>query len=76
MPVISEYLIETIDPLGPFNAKGVGEPPLIATAPAIANAVYNAIGVRIKDLPISPDKVLRELKQKQKKVSSYETRQS
>ena len=76
MPVISEYLIETIDPLGPFNAKGVGEPPLIATAPAIANAVYNAIGVRIKDLPISPDKVLRELKKKQRKVSSYETRQS
>lgn len=61
MPLMKEIIVETIDPYGPFNAKGVGEPPLIATAPAIANAVYNAIGVRIKELPITPDKVLKAL---------------
>ncbi|BEQ16905.1 xanthine dehydrogenase family protein molybdopterin-binding subunit [Desulfoferula mesophila] len=61
MPWMEEILVETLDPHGPFNAKGIGEPPLIATAPAIANAVYNATGVRIKELPITPDKILREL---------------
>ena len=43
---------------GPFGAKGAGEPPLTSLAPAIANAVYNAVGARIKDLPISKEKVL------------------
>jgi xanthine dehydrogenase molybdenum-binding subunit len=56
--------IETDDIEGPFGAKGVGEPGLVPTAPAIANAVYNAIGVRIKDLPITPEKILRALKRK------------
>lgn len=56
--------IETDDEEGPFGAKGVGEPGLVPTAPAIANAVYNAIGVRIKDLPITPEKVLAALKEK------------
>jgi CO/xanthine dehydrogenase Mo-binding subunit len=48
-------------PEGPYGAKGVGEGPLIAIAPAISNAVYNATGVRIKDLPITGDKVLKGL---------------
>jgi len=55
-------LIETCDDAGPFGAKGVGEPGLVPTAPAIANAVYDAIGVRIRDLPITPEKVLAALK--------------
>jgi CO/xanthine dehydrogenase Mo-binding subunit len=58
--------IETNDGLGPFGAKGVGEPGLVPAAPAIANAVYDAIGVRIKDLPITPEKVLAALKEKGK----------
>jgi len=58
--------IETNDKEGPFGAKGVGEPGLVPTAPAIANAVYDAIGVRIKDLPITPEKILAALKEKQK----------
>lgn len=62
MPVLSEYLLETHDPLGPFNAKGIGEMPAIPTAPAIANAVYNAIGIRMKDLPMTPDKLLRAIR--------------
>jgi len=48
-------------------AKGIGEPAAAATAPAIANAIYNAVGVRIKDLPITPDKVLAALQQKNNK---------
>ena len=58
-------LIETNDPQGPFGAKGVGEPGLVAIAPAIANAIYDAIGVRIKDLPITPEKILAAIKDKQ-----------
>jgi CO/xanthine dehydrogenase Mo-binding subunit len=56
--------VESNDPLGPFGAKGVGEPGMVPTAPAIANAIYDAIGVRIKELPITPDKILRALAEK------------
>jgi xanthine dehydrogenase molybdenum-binding subunit len=57
-------VIETDDDQGPFGAKGIGEPGCVPTAPAIANAIYNAIGVRIKDLPITPEKVLAAIKKK------------
>ena len=53
--------IETHDKTGPFGAKGVGEPGLVPTAPAIGNAVYDAIGIRIRDLPITPEKILAAL---------------
>ncbi len=56
--------IETGDKFGPFGAKGVGEPGLVPTAPAIANAVYDAIGIRIRDLPITPEKILAALKER------------
>ena len=56
--------IETDDQHGPFGAKGIGEPVLVPTAPAIANAVYDATGIRISDLPITPEKVLAALKEK------------
>jgi xanthine dehydrogenase molybdenum-binding subunit len=61
---IQAPVIETIDEFGPFGAKGIGEPGCVPTAPAVANAVYDAIGVRIKDLPITPEKVLAAIKQK------------
>ncbi|MFQ6059655.1 MAG: xanthine dehydrogenase family protein molybdopterin-binding subunit, partial [Anaerolineae bacterium] len=51
MPPIDPIIVETIDPEGPFGAKGMAEPANNPTAPAIANAVYDAVGVRIKDLP-------------------------
>jgi CO/xanthine dehydrogenase Mo-binding subunit len=54
--------IETHDEEGPFGAKGVGEPGLVPTAPAIANAVCDAIGVRIHSLPLTPEKVLAALR--------------
>ena len=62
-------LIENEDSEGPYGAKGIGEPATIATAPAIANAIYDAIGVRINDLPITPEKILKALKEKVKFTS-------
>ena len=64
VPNIETIVIETDDPSGPFGAKGIGEPGLVPTAPAIANAIYDAIGVRIKELPITPERVLAALKEK------------
>ncbi len=55
---IESIFVESDEPTGPFGAKGLGEPPLIVPAPAIANAIYNAVGVRIRDLPITPEKIL------------------
>jgi 4-hydroxybenzoyl-CoA reductase alpha subunit len=63
VPPMKTFLIETVDP-GPFGAKGVAEPAMTPTAPAIANAVYDAIGVRIKTLPITPQKILEVLKKR------------
>jgi 4-hydroxybenzoyl-CoA reductase subunit alpha len=59
--------IETFEPLGPFGAKESGEGNQVATAPAIANAVYDATGVRISELPITPEKVVKGLEAKEKK---------
>jgi len=58
IPEIQPLIIEPIDPYGPFGAKGVGEPPYSAPAPAIANAIYNAIGVRFTELPINIRSIL------------------
>jgi len=66
VPKIEAIVVETEDPFGPFGAKGIGEPGLVPTAPAIANAIYDAVGVRIKDLPITPEKILTALKEKMK----------
>jgi xanthine dehydrogenase molybdenum-binding subunit len=66
VPPVEAVIIETDDKDGPFGAKGIGEPGLVPTAPAIANAIYDAVGVRIKDLPITPEKVLKALKEKEK----------
>ncbi len=53
--------MESIDPFGPFGAKGVGETPIVPVAGAIANAVTRATGARVTSLPITPEKVLRAL---------------
>jgi CO/xanthine dehydrogenase Mo-binding subunit len=63
VPEIKTILVESNDPHGPFGAKGIGEAPLIPTAAAVANAVYNAIGMRIKELPITPEKILKYLRE-------------
>ncbi|MFH1464959.1 MAG: molybdopterin cofactor-binding domain-containing protein [Pseudomonadota bacterium] len=61
VPLIVPVIVEDPEPTGPFGAKGVGEPVLVAVAPAVANAVYDAVGVRIRELPISPERVLAAL---------------
>ena len=63
---IKAPVIETDDEHGPFGAKGIGEPGCVPTAPAIANAIYDAVGVRIKNLPITPEKVLAAIQEKKK----------
>jgi CO/xanthine dehydrogenase Mo-binding subunit len=60
------YLIEDPDPLGPFGAKEVGQGPLLPVMPAVANAVYDAVGVRVDEVPITPEKVLKALQRKAK----------
>ena len=61
---VKTYLIEDPDPNGPYGAKEVGQGPLLPVPPAVANAVYNAVGVRIDEVPITPEKVVRALKDK------------
>jgi 4-hydroxybenzoyl-CoA reductase alpha subunit len=58
------YLVEDADPNGPFGAKEVGQGPLLPVMPAIANAVYDAVGVRVDEVPITPEKVLAALRAK------------
>ncbi len=66
MPEVEVLLVGEDDPEGPFGAKEAGEGPLIATLPAVANAVYDAIGCRFTELPITPEKVVRALELKEK----------
>jgi xanthine dehydrogenase molybdenum-binding subunit len=61
VPKIIPIIVETGEPSGPFGAKGVGECGLVGTAPAIANAIFDAVGVRIKELPLTPERVLNAL---------------
>ena len=60
-PEVQAILVPTYGPSGPYGAKAAAEIPLDGVAPAVANAVYDAVGVRIRDLPITPEKVWRRL---------------
>jgi len=64
MPEMDTVLIEDPDPNGPFGAKEVGQGPLLPVPPAVANAIYDAVGVRIDEIPITPDKIRRALELK------------
>ena len=64
MPEIVTDLIEHPDPAGPFGAKEVGQGPLLPIMPAVANAVYDAVGVRVDQIPVTPDRILRALRAK------------
>src|SRR6185503_11899212 len=61
MPEVITELVEHPDPRGPFGAKEVGQGPLLPVMPAVANAVYDAIGVRIDEVPITPEKIVKAL---------------
>ncbi|HXE89821.1 MAG TPA: molybdopterin cofactor-binding domain-containing protein [Terriglobales bacterium] len=60
-PKIESIFVESNEPTGPFGAKSLAESCLIVPAPAIANAIYDAVGVRVRDLPITPEKILAGL---------------
>ena len=68
-PEIETILVETNDPEGPYGAKEAGQGPLLPVIPAVSNAVYDAVGVRIHEIPITPDKILRALDKRLKPVS-------
>jgi putative selenate reductase molybdopterin-binding subunit len=61
MPVMETYIVETSDPFGPFGAKAIAEIPTDGMAPAVANAVADALGIRIRQIPLTPERVLRAI---------------
>lgn len=62
MPPVESIIVETHDPSGPYGAKGIGEPPLIPVAATLANAIYNATSIRVKELPMAPERMLHAIK--------------
>jgi len=68
MPKLTTILVETDEPLGPFGAKSISEVPINGPAPAIANAIFHAIGVRFRKLPIRPEDVLRALREPERLI--------
>jgi 4-hydroxybenzoyl-CoA reductase alpha subunit len=68
MPDIETFLIETNDPEGPYGAKEAGQGPLLPVIPAVANAIYDAVGVRVDEVPIHPEKILAALQRKARGV--------
>jgi CO/xanthine dehydrogenase Mo-binding subunit len=69
VPRVNSIIIEDPDPIGPLGVKGVGEPAMVPTIPAIMNAIYDAVGVRITDLPATPEKVLMAIRDKERSDS-------
>ncbi|MCF8476353.1 MAG: molybdopterin-dependent oxidoreductase [Pseudolabrys sp.] len=69
VPRVNSIIIEDPDPIGPLGVKGIGEPAMVPTIPAVMNAIYDAIGVRVFDLPASPEKILMALRDKEKRDS-------
>jgi 4-hydroxybenzoyl-CoA reductase subunit alpha len=70
MPDVDTTIVESVDPEGPFGAKEVGQGPLAPVIPAIANAVYDATGIRIDSTPISADKILRAIETRKKRLAT------
>ncbi|HWP25665.1 MAG TPA: molybdopterin cofactor-binding domain-containing protein [Xanthobacteraceae bacterium] len=66
VPQITSIILEDPDPIGPLGVKGIGEPAMVPTIPAVMNAIYDAVGVRITDLPATPEKVLAAIKEKER----------
>ena len=64
IPDLTTVIVQTVGGVGPYKTKGIGENPVTPVAPAIANAIEDAVGVRIRDLPITAEKVYKALKEK------------
>ncbi|MFQ5648734.1 MAG: xanthine dehydrogenase family protein molybdopterin-binding subunit [bacterium] len=69
MPEVDVIIVESHDPEGPFGAKEAGEGPLLPILPAVANAIYDAVGIRIYSLPITPDKLWKEAQRQERAVT-------
>ena len=67
IPEIKTIIVEYPGHLGPYGAKAIGEPPIVLPAPAIVNAIENAIGVRLTQIPATPDRVLTGFKRAARK---------
>ena len=67
VPQITSVIVEDPDPIGPLGVKGIGEPAMVPTIPAVMNAVYDAVGVRITALPATPERVLEAIRVKHEK---------
>ena len=66
LPMIDTVIVEVANPGHPYGVRGVGEMPIVPPMAAIANAIYNAVGVRMRNLPMSPGKVLEALEEKER----------
>jgi 4-hydroxybenzoyl-CoA reductase alpha subunit len=64
MPPVESILVETLDPEGPYGAKECGQGPLLPVIPAVANALFDALGVQVNEVPITPEKVMQALEQR------------
>ncbi|HEX2655619.1 MAG TPA: molybdopterin cofactor-binding domain-containing protein [Xanthobacteraceae bacterium] len=64
VPRINSIIVEDPDPIGPLGVKGIGEPAMVPTIPAIMNAIYDAVGIRITSLPATPETILAALRHK------------
>jgi CO/xanthine dehydrogenase Mo-binding subunit len=64
MPDVETFLVETLDPEGPYGAKEVGQGPLLPVIPAVASAVHDALGVWVDEVPVTPDKIMQALDDK------------
>jgi 4-hydroxybenzoyl-CoA reductase subunit alpha len=71
-PEVECIIVESVDPEGPFGAKEASEGSLAATIPAISNAIYDAVGIRLREAPFTPERVLAALRQKAKETKALE----
>jgi CO/xanthine dehydrogenase Mo-binding subunit len=71
-PSIEALIVEAPDPQGPYGAKEAGEGPLHSSIPAVANAIYDAVGVRLTELPFTPARILAAIEARKKREEAGE----
>src|SRR5690348_7198934 len=73
VPRVNSIIVEDPDPIGPLGVKGIGEPAMVPTIPAIMNAIYDAVGVRITSLPATPERIRTALREKENLARRQQT---